>query len=113
MDSVTHTPFRYSLVLLISILFVSGCSGSSDPDSGDSQVIAEATVVNGGDSASNQSNDGTTNGVEDATIVDSQTELSGGADEPADGSRTDAEGVTTTRVFLTSLCPTILQMHYK
>jgi len=44
MNSVIPTLFRYALVLIISVLFVSGCSSSNDPNSGESQTATDVIL---------------------------------------------------------------------
>lgn len=44
MTAIIPTHFRYSLVLIISMLFVSGCSSYSDFNSGES-VMAQKRAV--------------------------------------------------------------------
>lgn len=81
MNSVVPTPSRYSLTLIICMLFVSGCSNSSDPNSDESQTTDDISGTNGDALVSDEGTEDIANKIED-TATDSPT--SSVQTEPAD-----------------------------
>lgn len=102
-------PIRYSLVLLISVLLVAGCSSSNNPNSGESQTSADVITTNGDGGNTNDGANGVANEMEDATTSGTsdgtQTESPDSTNESTTGSGIESttessgsETPTTTRV---------------
>lgn len=90
MTLIALTPLRFSLVLLISMLFVSGCSSSSNSESDSSQPIAEVTDANG-----TITNDGLDSNVDLMEDLTTEETSNASMNEPAssDGDSANATGV--------------------
>ena len=105
MKSFISTPIRCFLALLISALFVAGCSSSSDSNSSESQTTADASSTNGNGVTSDEGSTGVANEMEDATTGDTtsgtQTESADGTDESTTGSGSESPGTTRVNVNIT------------
>ena len=90
MKSFISRPIRCSLVLLIITLLVSGCSSSSDSNSGESQAAADVTDTNGDGVIPNDGTNGNANETEAVAAGDTtsgtQTESTDATDESSIGS---------------------------
>ena len=85
MKSFISTPIRCSLVFLFSTLLVSGCSSSSDFNSGESETTANVSGTNGDGVIVNDGTDDQTNEMEavaaNDTTSSTPTESTDGTDE--------------------------------
>ena len=70
MISFSSTPIRCAIALLISTLFVFGCSSSTDSISVGSQSSAEMSATNEDDGSADDDNSADTNDIEDGNAVD-------------------------------------------
>jgi len=110
MSLVITMPIRFSLMLLISALLVSGCSSSSDSSSDDSLFPADVSGVDGDGVTTDEGANGIANEMENPTTSDTTSSSVDESTDDTTGSITGSSALeerSTTRVNFDITVPVI------